>query len=539
MKIKGNFVDVINRSVFPAEVVIENGIVVEITRIEEVLSNYILPGFVDSHIHIESSMCIPSVLAPVLLKHGTIAAVCDPHEIANVCGVEGINFMINDANRSGYKYFFGVPSCVPTSSVESSGAIIDSTLVLELLQRDDLYFLAEMMNYPGVINNDDEVLSKLTSAKLFNKPIDGHAPGLSGDNLTKYISNGVSTDHECSTIEEAVEKINHGMKILIREGSAARNFDTLIPLIDEYYNSIMFCTDDAHPDFIVDRHINYLVKEAVRRGYDLFNVLYAACIHPILHYSLPVGYLRVGDNADFIVVDSLSCFNVNEVYSNGRKVFPLEPEKVDCSLKLPNVFHAENVCLKDLQITNSKAKVKLIEIIDGDLYTKSPIVDNWCDTEFITQSISNDYLKLTVVDRYKKKCISSAFVKGFGFKKLAIATSIAHDSHNVIAVGSHDELLVEVLNLVVDNKGGIAVSDGENILSLKLDVAGLMYSGSFEELLAKYKEIQLFIDEKQSLVKAPLMTLSFLSLLVIPELKLGSNGLFDVNSFSYTSLFVD
>jgi adenine deaminase len=540
MVIKGNLVDIFNRRIYSAEIVFDNGVITRIDPVEGVFQNFILPGFVDSHIHIESSMSIPSMLSPVLSGHGTIAAVCDPHEIANVCGVEGIDFMINDASTSDFKYFFGVPSCVPAASVDASGAVIDASVVEELISRDDLYFLAEMMNYPGVVFDDVDVHKKLSLAKQHNKPIDGHAPGLTGSDLVKYISSGVSTDHECATIEEAREKIKLGMKVLIREGSAARNFDNLLPLISEYPDSVMFCTDDAHPDFIEKRHIDYLVKAAIERGYDLFDVLKAACVNPVLHYSLPVGLLRVGDPADFIVVDSLENVNILQTVSNGVQVFPLFEDKKTATLKdIPNNFNAEPIVIDDLKVKSLGKKVKLIEILDGELWTNAVVVDNWSDSTFVSQSINNDYLKLAVLNRYSKQLPSIAFVKGFGLKKLAIATSIAHDSHNVICVGTHDELMVIAINEVVKSKGGIAVTDGFATLVLPLDVAGLMYSGSFNELLDRYRSIEQFIALSKSSIKAPLMTLSFLSLVVIPELKLASKGLFDVNSFQYTSLFTE
>lgn len=540
MVIKGNLVDIFNRRIYSAEIVFDNGVITRIDPIEGVFQNFILPGFVDSHVHVESSMSIPSVLSPVLSGHGTIAAVCDPHEIANVCGVEGVDFMINDASASDFKYFFGVPSCVPAAAVDASGAVIDASVVEKLISRDNLYFLAEMMNYPGVVFDDVDVHKKLFLAKQYNKPIDGHAPGLTGSDLVKYISSGVSTDHECATIEEAREKIKLGMKILIREGSAARNFDNLLPLISEYPDSVMFCTDDAHPDFIEKRHINYLVKAAIERGYDLFDVLKAACVNPVLHYSLPVGLLRVGDPADFIIVDSLENINILQTVSNGVQVFPLFEDKKTATLKdVPNIFNAEPIVIDDLKVKSLGKKVKLIEILDGELWTNAVVVDNWSDSDFVSQSINNDYLKLAVLNRYSKQLPSLAFVKGFGLKKLAIATSIAHDSHNVICVGTHDELMVIAINEVVKSKGGIAVTDGFATLVLPLDVAGLMYSGSFNELLDQYRSIEQFIALSKSSIKAPLMTLSFLSLVVIPELKLASKGLFDVNSFQYTSLFTE
>jgi len=540
MKIKGNIVDVFARRIYSAEVVFDNGVIIDINSIDDTCENFILPGFIDSHIHIESSMSTPSALSPILSSHGTVAAVCDPHEIANVCGVEGINFMISNASRSNFKYFFGVPSCVPAASIDSSGAIIDATEVGKLLLRDDLFFLAEMMNYPGVINGDTDVLAKLNSAKMYNKPIDGHAPGLSGNALNAYVAEGVSTDHECSTLDEAREKIKLGMKILIREGSAARNLDSLLPLFDEYPDSVMLCTDDAHPDFIAKRHINHLVRLAISRGYDLFDVLRAATINPVQHYSLPVGLMRVGDPADFIVVNSLTEFSVLNTFSNGVQLFPVgKPFKNEMQQHVPNVFNAKEIEVGELLVKSIGNNIKIIEIKDGDLWTNSLVVANWSKENYVSQSISNDYLKLTVLDRYHKQAPSTAFVKGFGFKKLAIATSIAHDSHNVVCVGTHDSLMVEVINQIVKCKGGIAVSDGNTMLCLPLDVAGLMYSGAFEELLSKYSAIEAFIAKAQSSIKAPLMTLSFLSLLVIPELKLGSKGLFDVNTFQYTSLFTE
>jgi adenine deaminase len=539
MDIFGNLVDIFNRRVYPACIVLENGFIKSITELTSVaFSEYIMPGFVDSHIHVESSMLVPSALSSILLKHGTVAVVCDPHEIVNVAGEKGFDFMLDSAEKSKLKYFFGVPSCVPSSSMEKSGAVIDELLVEKLLQKDKVCCLAEMMNYPGVIQNEPDVLGKLVLAAKYGKPVDGHAPSLSGELLKLYVNAGISTDHECSTIEEAQEKIKLGMKVLIREGSAARNFDALAPLIPEFSNDLMFCTDDAHLDYIIDGHINSFVKKAVRQEYNLFDVLKIASVNPVLHYNLPVGLLREGDSADFIVVDSLSDFNILNVYVDGIQVSNINKnEETFVTSSYPIVFNADFVSEADLKIINEKRNVVVIKVLDGNLWTKKEIVPCWSDERFLSPCLNQDILKLSVLDRYQKIPVSNAFVSGFGFKKIAIATSIAHDCHNLITLGTHDDLMVKVMNAVIESKGGIAVTDGEDLFILPLKIGGLMFDGDIDELLPLYQRIESFIFEHKPLIKAPLMALSFLSLLVIPEVKLGSKGLFDVNTFQYRSIF--
>jgi adenine deaminase len=538
MEVFGNFVDVFKRRIYPARISFQEDIIESVVEIPDaVFSEYIIPGFVDSHIHIESSMMVPSILSPVLMKHGTIAAVCDPHEITNVAGEKGFNFMLNDANKAKLKFFFGVPSCVPSSSVEHSGAVIDASLVEKLIKNDKVCCLAEMMNYPGVIAGDLDVVEKLAIALRCGKPIDGHAPALTGDLLKTYVNAGISTDHECSTLNEACEKIELGMNILIREGSAARNFDALVSLISEFPNKLMFCTDDAHPDFIVNGHIDNLVRKAVKQGYDLFDVLKIASVNPVLHYNLPVGLLRVGDKADFIVVDSLDNFDVLRVFIDGIQVLDKKIKRSFLS-SYPVVFNADFISENDLVILNKEHKnVAVIDISDGDLWTKKIVIPSWSNEKILPSCLENDILKLSVLDRYRKIPVSNAFVSGFGFKKMAIASSIAHDSHNLIALGTHDNLMVQTMNAVIECKGGIAVADGDEMIVLPLKVGGLMFEGSFEELLVDYTKIESLISKGKPLIKSPLMALSFLSLLVIPEIKLGSEGLFDVNSFQYRSIF--
>ena len=541
MKIKGKLVDIFNRQIYNAEITIENSKITEISKIDEEQEQYIIPGFIDSHIHIESSMLVPTRFAEISVPHGTVACVSDPHEIANVLGEAGIEFMIENSKDSPQKFFFGVPSCVPATDFETSGAVIDAEITDKLLQNDDIFFLAEMMNFPGVINEVPEVMSKLDLAKKYGKPIDGHAPLLSGDALKKYATAGITTDHECTNIKEAEEKIKLGMKILIRNGSAAKDFDNLFPLIDKYPDKVMFCSDDRHPDDLIEGHINILVKESIKRGAELFNVLQAACINPILHYNLPVGLLRKGDSADLIIVDNLQNFNIQKSIINGNIVF--EKGEINFNIpkleKKPNKFEKIKLLAEDIKIKAETQKIRVIKAFDKSLLTKQMIVDAKVKNGFLQIDTEKDILKIVVVNRYKKAKPSIAFINGIGLKKGALATSVAHDSHNIIAIGTSDEEIVNAINAVSENKGGMAISENNNISILPLPIAGLMSDSSGYEVAKKYEELNKKAKTLGTELNAPFMTMSFMALLVIPELKLGDKGLFDVTKFSFTNLFVE
>ncbi|MGA9187200.1 MAG: adenine deaminase [Methanosarcina sp.] len=548
-KYQGIIVDAISRRKFKGEITVENGKIISIEEKEHENEQYILPGLVDAHVHIESSMTVPSVFARMVVARGTVAVVSDPHEIANVMGEEGIEYMLEDAKKVPLKVFFGVPSCVPATPFESSGAVLDAEAVDRLLARKDLYYLSEMMNFPGVILGFPEVMAKLESAKKYGKVIDGHAPGLKGADLQKYVGAGISTDHECFTYEEAVEKIKLGMKILIREGSSARNFETLYRLIDEYPESVMLCTDDSHPDTLIyEGHIDKLLRRGQEKGLDIYNLIRAAVINPVEHYGLNVGLLREGDSADFIIVDGLKSFNVlntfiegNCVYDNGKVLFSVEKAPAK------NVFNRDKISIDKVKLAvpaseNNEEQMKKIRVIvaqDGELVTGQELALPKLENGNLVSDPARDILKMVVLSRYADDPVQIGFIKNIGLKKGAIASSIAHDSHNIIAVGATDEDIVGAVNRLVENRGGIVVGTAENLLDLPLEVSGLMSTLDGEEVAARY---HLLNEESRKLgtsLMSPFMTLSFMSLLVIPELKLGDRGLFDVTKFEFVELFAD
>ncbi len=536
--IKANLIDLVNRTIYPAEVFIEDGKISNINRIKEKLNNYVLPGFVDSHIHIESSMLTPVEFSRAVIIHGTVATVSDPHEIANVLGRKGIEYMLDNAKLTPLKILFGAPSCVPATDFESSGAKITSSDIAELLDMENIGYLSEMMNYPGVIYDDDEVLKKLSIAKYKNYPIDGHAPGVKGDDLKKYCESGISTDHECFTIEEAREKISHGMHIQIREGSGAKNFENLVPLLNEFPEKIMFCSDDLHPDDLLNGHINLLVKRAIQLGYDMFDVLRAAGYNGIQHYNLNVGLLRVGDPADFITVNSLEDWRVDSVCIDGVYCFEkgeLRVAKVVAAAI--NKFEALEIKEKDIAILARAKTLKVIQVIDGELITKTKIVNNISLGEHVRSDIEEDILKIVVLNRYENSAPAIGFINGFGLKKGAIASSIAHDSHNIICVGTSDYDITETINWIINNKGGIVAYNGNTFTGLPLPVAGIITNQTAEYAAEKYIKASDLAKELGSELKAPFMTLAFMTLLVIPELKLSDKGLFDGKNFAFTPLF--
>ena len=538
-KISGNIVDVVKERVFSGTIFIENGIIVSIIE-EDIKSNqYLIPGLIDAHIHIESSMLVPSEFAKVATRHGTVATVSDPHEIANVLGIDGVKFMIENGNSVPFKFFFGAPSCVPATSFESSGAKLGRRS-LGFVKNDEIKYLSEMMNFPGVLFEDNEVMAKLDLAKKYNKPVDGHAPGLKGDDARKYIESGITTDHECFTIEEALEKIGFGMKIQIREGSAAKNFETLIPLINDYPDKIMLCSDDKHPDDLVDGHINLVIKRAVKLGYDPVKVLKVCTYNPVQHYNLDVGLLQVNDPADFVIVDNLKDFNVRKTYINGELV--AENGKCFISTKLsqtPNVFKAKQIDKNDLVVPAKGEQLNVLQAIDGQLITKKLSVKPKVDNGNVVSDTENDNLKIVVLNRYTESTPAIGFVKGFGFKRGAIASTVAHDSHNIIAVGTNDEEIVKATNMLIESNGGISLVDGDTEHLLSLPVAGIMSNEDGYKVAAKYKTLNGEAKRLGSKLHAPYMTLSFMALLVIPELKLSDKGLFDGTKFEFTPLLVN
>jgi len=537
MNVKGNIVDILNKRIFKGEVCIENGRISAIKEVNHKVENYILPGFIDAHIHIESSMVVPSEFAKIALIHGTVATVSDPHEIANVLGVKGVDFMIKNGKKVPLKFNFGAPSCVPATSFESAGAFINADDIQKMMANPDIKYLAEMMNYPGVLFDDEEVLQKIEYAKNNNKPIDGHAPGLRGDEVSKYIAAGISTDHECFTYEEALEKLQKGMKILIREGSAAKNFEALIDLLPEHYKNMMFCSDDKHPDDLLIGHINQLCERAVAKGIDVFKVLQVACVNPVHHYNLEVGLLQVGDAADFIVINNLEKFRVLETYIQGELVAKNGKSFVkSVPFEILNNFESEKKKVTDFEFLSSTDKIRVIEALDGELVTNEILANALVADGKIVSNVEDDILKMTVVNRYQNTKPSIAFIKNFGIKNGAIASSVGHDSHNIIAIGTSDELICSAVNLLIQHKGGICALNDTTEKIVALPVAGIMSDQSAEIIGNAYAELDAMAKEMGSSLSAPFMTLSFMALLVIPSLKLSDQGLFDGNSFKFTSL---
>lgn len=536
-KVLGQLVAIREKRIFPAELTIENGIITAIEEKQNNIPHFILPGFIDAHIHIESSMLVPSEFARLAVLHGTVATISDPHEIANVLGKDGVYYMIENGKKTPLKFHFGAPSCVPATNFETAGAVIDSDDIKELLASPDINYLAELMNYPGVLFDDDEVLKKIAWAKHFNKPVDGHAPGLRGKDAKKYIDAGISTDHECFSYDEAAEKLSLGMKILIREGSAAKNFNALIDLLPEYYENMMFCSDDKHPDDLIDGHINKLCARAVAKGIDVFKVLQAACVNPVKHYNMNVGLLNIGDPADFIIVEDLTNFNVTETYINGLLVAEKDKSFIpSIPFEKPNNFNTDFKTIDDFKLTATSDKIRVIEALDGELITNELEASSFSKNGNLVSDVSNDILKMAVVNRYQNTAPAIAFIKNIGLKKGAIASSVAHDCHNIVVVGTSDEEICTAVNLIIKNKGGICAVHGKNKKSLALPVAGIMSDQDGWTVGKAYEEIDAMAKELGSKLRAPFMTLSFMALLVIPDLKLSDKGLFSGKKFEFVDL---
>ena len=521
------------RRMFGAQISIHNGKIVDIKEDNTVTGPYILPGFVDSHVHIESSMLIPSRFAQMAVQHGTVAVVTDPHEVANVAGESGIRFMINDARSVPMKFYFGLPSCVPASPMEKSGAVITSEDVGRMIVEDDFYFLAEMMNFPGVIYGDHDVISKLESTKKAGKPIDGHAPGLEGNDLEKYVNAGISTDHECSTIQEAIQKIELGQKIQIREGSAAKNFENLAPLIKDHSASIMFCTDDCHPDYLAEGHINKVVARAISKGYDLYDVLKIACSNPVEHYNLPVGQLRVGDDADFIITKDLHSFNITDTFIKGERVYGSGQVMFSISsVSKPEYTFRKSFPHDGLEIIAQGERVNVIQAIDGELITKWNVEDIWIQPNTaLPSNIEKDLLKIVLLDRYSDTPPAIAFIRGFGIKHGALGASIAHDSHHLIAIGCDDKSIQTSLEWLIDNRGGVCFANGHDVDGVRLPFFGLMTDSFGSEVKEEYIRLNKLVSNTGCTLHSPFMTASFMALTVITELKINNNGLYDVNNF--------
>ncbi len=545
MLLTANLLNVFDHIISYAEIEVEDTRIVNISILgeEKVGSPYILPGFIDSHVHIESSMLTPAQFARLAVVHGTVGTVSDPHEIGNVLGVKGVEYMIEDSRRVPFKFCFGAPSCVPATTFETAGAAISVKEVRQLLALKEIGYLAEMMNFPGVLNEDPEVMMKIQWANAFNKPIDGHAPGLRGDAAKKYIETGITTDHECFTYEEAFEKIQLGLEyVLIREGSAAKNFEALIPLMAQYSSRLMFCSDDKHPNDLVDGHINQLVKRALAKGYKLFDILQAACVNPVLHYRLPVGLLREGDAADFIIIDNLENFTILETYINGEKLADRGTSLLpDLRSPLVNQFDCNHCQPNELAIKapSNHLTINVIEALDGQLITHLIEMSARIEAGYIVSDTERDILKIAVVNRYQPAPIALGFIKNFGLTQGALASSVAHDSHNIIAVGCDDESLAKAINLVIEAQGGVStVDNAKNAHILPLPIAGLMSDRDGYEVANQYTAIDNFVKKTlNSTLSSPFMTLSFMGLLVIPSLKMSDLGLFDGQSFQFTKLY--
>ena len=538
--IGGQIVDLVNSRIFSGVVIVEDG---KIKKIEEQPvgnTRYIMPGFVDAHVHIESSMLVPSEFARLATAHGTVATVSDPHEIANVLGKGGVRFMIENGKKVPFKFFFGAPSCVPSTAFETSGFTLDSNDIEELMASPDIYYLSEVMNYPGVINEDPELMRKIDAAKKYQKPIDGHAPAVTGIDLQKYIGASITTDHECFTLAGALEKISLGMKILIREGSAAKNFEALIPLMATHPDKLMFCSDDKHPDELDDGHIDVLVRRAIDLGYDVIDVLKAASLNAVRHYNLPVGMLQQGDDADFIVVDDLRNPVARQTYIRGELVAENGVSNFKyVETETPNIFERPFLYSQDLFVPDKGKKIKVIECFDGQIITKSILADPKVVDGGIVSDVENDILKMVVVNRYQPYTPAVAFIKGFGLKRGALASSVAHDSHNIVAVGVTDNDILHAVNLLIEHKGGVTAYCGTEMVAVPLPVAGLMSNEDGFEVAQAYKNADALAKRLGSTLFAPFMTLAFMALLVIPELKLSDRGLFDVTKFELTSVYED
>lgn len=540
MLIKSNLIDLVAKEIYAAEILIENQKILKINKIQEQLNTYVLPGFIDAHVHIESSMLVPSEFARVAVVHGTIGTISDPHEIANVLGIEGVNYMIENAKQVPFYFNFGAPSCVPATAFETAGAVIDSQAIDELLSRDEIVYLAEMMNFPGVIHQDAEVMKKLAASQKHNKPIDGHAPGLMGEDMRRYFDAGITTDHECFKYEEALEKLKHGVKVLIREGSAAKNFDTLIPLLKDFPEQIMFCCDDKHPDNLLEGHINQHVIKALSFGYDLYDVLRASSYNVVKHYKLPVGLLQEGDYADFIEINNLQDFNILKTYIKGELVS--ENGKTNIQTTKASVINQFNCSLKQVDDFKMKAesdKIRVIECLDGQLITNEIQDDVLAINGYAQSDIEKDILKMAVVNRYRDEPVAMGFIKNVGLKQGAIASCVAHDCHNIVVVGTNDEDICKAVNLIIEAKGGISLSNRSESLVFELPIAGIMSNEPAEAVAEAYIKLDRRAKQLGSKLKAPYMSLSFMALLVIPQLKLSDKGLFNGNSFEFTPVFIN
>ena len=537
-EIQGNIVDVVAKNIFQGTVVVRDGKIESIRKEPVSSGEYILPGLIDAHIHVESSMLIPSEFARLAVIHGTVGSVSDPHEIANVLGVPGVKFMIANGNKVPFKFNFGAPSCVPATPFETNGARLGVDEVKELLQMPEIKYLSEMMNFPGVLFNDEEVMAKLELARAEGKPVDGHAPGVTGKDAEKYVRAGISTDHECFTIEEAYEKIKFGMHILIREGSAAKNFSTLYQLIDEFPDQVMLCSDDKHPNDLMAGHINMEVKRALKLGLNPINVLRSCTYNPVKHYNLNIGLLQPGDPADFICVNNLGDFNVHATYVDGKLVAKDGKTLIASVKEIPcNIFNISQIPAAKIRVVLEGDQIKVLKVFDGQLITGLILANPLIVGNNVVSNVAQDILKIVVINRYNEAPPSMGFINNIGLKRGAIASSVAHDSHNIVAVGVDDDSIAEAINLIIEEKGGISLVDGAIKQILPLPFAGIMSGLDGFEVAQQYDQMDKKVKEMGATLSAPYMTLSFMALLVIPEIKLSDKGLFDGTKFEFTGIF--
>ncbi len=536
----GNIVDPIKKKVFPGVIEVENGRIASIIEEDgKDYDNFLLPGFVDSHIHVESSMLTPAEFGRLLVRFGTVATVSDCHEIANVAGIDGVKYMLRESQKTPLKIFFGIPSCVPATDFDSSGANLDANTLEELMKMDELKYLGEFMDFPGVINMTPKVKAKLDMAKKYGKLVDGHAPELRGDDAKKYIDAGISTDHECVTIEEALEKIEYGMKIQMRQGVAVKNFDDLIPIGHDNFENCMFCSDDVHPDVLLRGHMNLLVQKAVRRGIGIFKVLQMVSVNPVKHYGMDVGLLQVGDSADFIEMEDLQYFDVLRTVINGEVVFEKGQEILQYrEPEIINNFVAK--CPTNLDVPCQVGKINVIELVENQVLTKRIEVEPKVESGKVVCDVDRDLLKIVNLNRYQDNAKPAiAFVKGFGLQKGAIASSVAHDSHNILAVGTNDADILRAMEMITENKGGIVFVDGDTEFILPLPVGGIMSNLPYSEVAKSYRKLEELSRNAGSPLFSSYMSLSFLTLLVIPEIKISDKGLFDSVNFRFIDLYAN
>ena len=533
MLLRGNVVDVERGEIYPGEVLIEGSRIKEVREVGGRFSRYLLPGLIDAHIHIESSMLVPSRFAEAAVAHGTVAVVADPHEIANVLGITGVEYMIRDSKRVPLKFYFTAPSCVPATPYETSGAKLGAEEVARLLAMEEVVALGEVMNYPAVVAREPETMAKIQAARRLGKPIDGHCPKLGGDALRRYVSAGISTEHECTSLEEAEEKARLGMKIMLREGSSAKNLKALAG----FRGKAFLVSDDLHAGDLLRGHVNFLLRRAVEEGIDPIEAVRMVSLNPAEHYRLGVGMLRPGDPADLVVVDNLRSFSCLECYINGKLVakggrvlFKASP------LPGKSTIRASHKSPEDFKIIARRAsRLRVIKVMPGEIVTEEDSVSAAAGE--VKPMPEKDVLKLAVVERYGGERVAVALVRGFGIEGGAVASSIAHDSHNIIAVGADDADLAAAVNRVIDMQGGIAVvSGGELLASLPLPVAGLMSIESAGWVAERGEQVDRRIRELGCSLEAPVMTLSFLALPVIPKLRLTDRGLFDVERFEFVGL---